>query len=198
MRLRILVVERNDLVRLGACALLVRQPWVARCCAAASARQALALARRLEPHVAVVALELGPDAGTVVARELRAVWPATRVLLLADGAPRALAPAVRAAGAVGVLSPAAESAALAEAVRRAWLGRAVSAPVAPPEARVLSRREREILAHIAAGATNREIAVLLDLSPHTVKQHASAAFRKLAARNRADAVRRGQRLGLIA
>ena len=62
----------------------------------------------------------------------------------------------------------------------------------------LSEREREVLALIATGATNREIAAHLYLSPHTVKEHTSAIYRKLDVRNRAEAVKRAQRLGLIA
>ena len=50
---------------------------------------------------------------------------------------------------------------------------------------------------IAAGSTNREIAERLYLSPHTVKEHTSALYRKLQARNRAEAVQRAQRIGLL-
>jgi DNA-binding NarL/FixJ family response regulator len=50
---------------------------------------------------------------------------------------------------------------------------------------------------LARGATNRQIAVELGLSPRTVKQYAHAAYWKLGARNRAGAVLRAQRLGLI-
>ena len=49
---------------------------------------------------------------------------------------------------------------------------------------------------IARGATNREIAAALHLSPHTIHEHTSSLYRKLGARNRADAVQRAQRLGL--
>ena len=65
---------------------------------------------------------------------------------------------------------------------------------APP----LSQREREVLDLIAGGSTNREIAAALHLSPHTIKEHTSALYRKLGARNRAEAVQRAQRLGLSA
>ncbi len=61
----------------------------------------------------------------------------------------------------------------------------------------LSARERQIIGLIAAGATNAEIGDRLSLSPNTIKQHASALYRKLGARNRPEAVRRAQRLGLI-
>lgn len=62
----------------------------------------------------------------------------------------------------------------------------------------LSARERQILDLIASGATNPEIAATLKLSANTVKEHASGLYRKLGARNRVDAVQRGQRLGLLA
>jgi ATP/maltotriose-dependent transcriptional regulator MalT len=61
----------------------------------------------------------------------------------------------------------------------------------------LTEREREVLDLIGSGATNREIADKLYLSPHTVKEHTSSLYRKLSVRNRAEAVQKAQRLGLI-
>jgi DNA-binding NarL/FixJ family response regulator len=55
-----------------------------------------------------------------------------------------------------------------------------------------------VLHAFAAGATNPAIALELGLSPNTVKQHASSIFRKLGVRNRAEAVRRADELGLLA
>ena len=49
---------------------------------------------------------------------------------------------------------------------------------------------------IAPGSTNREIAAALHLSPHTVNEHTSGLYRKLGARNRAEAVQRAHRAGL--
>lgn len=69
----------------------------------------------------------------------------------------------------------------------------VVAPAGPG----LSDREMEVLQLIATGATNREIAAELNLSPHTVKEHTSTVYRKLEVRNRAEAVQRAQRLGLL-
>jgi two-component system response regulator DesR len=62
---------------------------------------------------------------------------------------------------------------------------------------VLTEREQEVLALVAEGSTNREIAMSLHLSPHTVKEYTSALYRKLDARNRAEAVQRAQRLGVL-
>jgi two-component system response regulator DesR len=76
-------------------------------------------------------------------------------------------------------------------------GRTRFPPKASQPAPPLTEREREVLDLIAAGSTNREIAQRLYLSPHTVKEHTSAVYRKLGARNRADAVQRAQRVGLL-
>lgn len=212
MRLRVLVVDDHEVIRAGVRSLLARQPWVERCVPAHGGDDAAALARRFEPHVALVGIGSGaePRAEAVVeiVQRVRAAWPATRIVLLVpDGI--VVSAVVAAARAVGVVSQAVDGAALAASVRRAALGDAPRAPSAgagvhasadraPIPPRVLSAREREVLRLIAGGATNREIAAALQLSPHTVKQHASTTFRKLRARNRADAVRRGQQLGLLA
>ena len=54
-----------------------------------------------------------------------------------------------------------------------------------------------MLSLIATGSTNKEIAVHLHLSPHTVKEHTSAIYRKLGVRNRAEATRQAQRLKIL-
>jgi ATP/maltotriose-dependent transcriptional regulator MalT len=61
----------------------------------------------------------------------------------------------------------------------------------------LSTRERQVLELIAAGATNPEIAVALHLSRHTVKEHTSSLYRRLGVRNRMEAVRQAERMGLV-
>jgi DNA-binding NarL/FixJ family response regulator len=68
----------------------------------------------------------------------------------------------------------------------------------PAAADPVSPRERDVLSAFATGATNPAIARELGLSPNTVKQHASSIFRKLGVRNRAEAVRRADELGLLA
>ncbi len=61
----------------------------------------------------------------------------------------------------------------------------------------LSEREREILQHIGRGLSNKAVAQALDIMPETVKSHVKHIFAKLAAKNRAQAVSRGEGLGLI-
>ena len=83
------------------------------------------------------------------------------------------------------------------AVRMVGLGMTVFKPHEAPSGPPLTEREREVLEAVASGATNREIAERLFLSPHTVKEHTSSLYRKLGARNRAEAVQKAQRIGLI-
>jgi DNA-binding NarL/FixJ family response regulator len=194
---KVLVVDDHDVVQWGFRVLLGGQPWVERCLAARSGAEALEMTRRYSPHVALVDLFLAGESGADVCAAIRAESPSTRVLLI-SGAGRMSPAAARAAGASGFITKDLEASEVARKVRMVGQGMTVFPPkVSQPEP-LLSEREREVLALIAAGSTNREIAERLYLSPHTVKEHTSALYRKLGARNRADAVQRAQRVGLIA
>ena len=81
-------------------------------------------------------------------------------------------------------------------MRMVGRGMTVYARQADGPATPLSPREREVLELIGAGATNREIAERLFLSPHTIKDHTTALYRKLGVRNRAEATRKAEQLGL--
>jgi DNA-binding NarL/FixJ family response regulator len=196
-RLRVLVVDDHDVVQWGLRLLLTEQPWVERCLTARTGPQGLELAMRYQPHVALVDLFLAEGSGAELCKELRERSPATRVLLI-SGAGRISPTAARAAGAAGFVSKDRDAEDVAKAVRLVGMGGTVFTPVADQPAALLSDRERQVLGLIAAGATNREIAGRLYLSAYTVKEHTSALYRKLEVRNRAEAVQRAQRLGLIA
>jgi two-component system response regulator DesR len=194
-RLRVLVVDDHDVVHWGLRSLLGAQPWVERCLAAHDEAEALALARRYVPHVALIDLFVGSESGAEICERLQKVSPTTKVLLI-SGAGRISAAAARAAGAAGFVPKDWAAADVANAVRMVALGMSVFEPGADEPPAGLSSREREVLGLIATGATNGEIAAQLFLSPHTVKEHTSALYRKLGVRNRAEAVQRAQRLGL--
>jgi two-component system response regulator DesR len=195
-RIRVLVVDDHDVVQWGFRLLLERQPWVERCLAAHDAEEALRLAREAKPEVALVDLFLGPHSGAEICDELRRASSQTKILLI-SGAGRISPAAARAAGASGFVSKDWGAPDVLRAIRMVGLGMDVFEPEPEPVRVPLSEREREVVSLIAAGSTNREIAERLFLSPHTVKEYTSGVYRKLGVRNRAEAVKRAQSLGLI-
>ncbi len=196
-KLRVLIVDDHDVVHWGFRLMLGNQPWVERCVSARSGAEAYALAARYKPHVALVDLFIGEESGPDICAQLRERAPDMNVLLI-SGAGRISPGAAKAAGAFGFIPKDWGAADIARAVRMVGLGMTVFQPQVEIDAPPLSQREREVLDLIADGSTNREIAAALHLSPHTIKEHTSALYRKLGARNRAEAVQRAQRLGLSA
>jgi DNA-binding NarL/FixJ family response regulator len=195
-RLRVIVVDDHDVVQWGFRLLLTQQPWVERVLAARSSADALALTRRYEPHVALVDLFVGGESGPEICERLRRTAPPPRVLLI-SGAGRISQATARAAGASGFVPKDWPATEIVAAVRAVGNGESVFAAEQPLQGPPLSPREREVLEHIAGGETNREIAHELHLSPHTVKEHTSSLYQKLGVRNRAEAARRAQELGLV-
>ncbi len=191
-----LIVDDHEVVHWGFRMMLGEQPWIERCLSARTSEEALALAARYEPDVALVDLFMGEESGAEICERLRARSPKTSVLLI-SGAGRILPNAAKAAGAAGFVSKDWPAADIAAAVRMVGLGMSVFRPHESPHGPPLTDREQEVLDLIARGSTNREIAGDLFLSPHTVKEHTSSLYRKLGARNRAEAVQKAQRLGLI-
>jgi DNA-binding NarL/FixJ family response regulator len=194
-QLRVLVVDDHDVVHWGFRLMLGQMPWVERCLSARTGAEAVAVCRRYQPHVALVDLFLGGESGPEICERLRAETPAPRVLLM-SGAGGISPRAARGAGAAGFISKDWPATEIAKMVRLVGDGMEVFREARNPAVPSLTARESEILGLIAGGATNREIAGTLYLSPHTVKEHTSTLYRKLGARNRADAVQRAQRLGL--
>ena len=179
--LRVLVVDDHDVVHWGFRLLLTEQPWVERCLSARERRGGARRWRaRYEPHVALVDLFLGEESGAELCEAIRRESPHTRVLLI-SGAGWISPQAAQAAGASGFVL---EGLAGARRGRRpcAWSGAGHdglrAAPEPPPTP--LSEREREVLD--ADGVRRDEQArspSALFLSPHTVKEHTSALYRKL-------------------
>ena len=195
-KLRVLIVDDHDVVHWGFRLMLSNEPWVERCLSARTGEEAYALAERYKPDVALVDLFIGEESGPEICQQLRERSPDTKVLMI-SGAGRISPGAAKAAGAAGFIPKDWGAHDIARAVRMVGVGMTVFQPQSDGEAALLSPREREVLDLIAAGSTNREIAQRLYLSPHTVKEHTSALYRKLQARNRAEAVQRAHRAGLI-
>lgn len=194
-QLSVLVVDDHDVVHWGFKLLLSKQPWVGSCASATGAADALAHLRSNRVDVALVDLFLGSESGAELCEEIRRISPGTGVLLI-SGAGSISPTAAKAAGAAGFVSKDWRAADITMAVRMVARGMTVFEPTGDAAGPALSKREREVLELIAAGATNREIAARLFLSPHTVKEYTSSLYRKLEVRNRAEAAGKAEQLGL--
>lgn len=195
-QLRVLVVDDDELIQAGFRAVLTQQAWVGQCYGAGSLDSAVAAARRWQPSIALVELSVGGQPGLDVCRALSVAHPHLRVLLMSrvGRISRAVA---RANGGHGFISKSIGAAGVAEAVRLVSQGRSVFPREEAEEAERLSKRELDVLEYLVQGLSNPEVAQVLHLSRHTVKQHTCAVYRKLSVRNRAEAAAKARHLGLV-
>jgi two-component system response regulator DesR len=198
MSLRVLVVDDHDVVHWGLRIMLERLEWVQQAWSARSGAEALGIASDNEIDLALVDLFVGAESGAEICERLHVVRPGLKVLLI-SGAGSISSRAAASCGASGFVTKDRRGADLVRAVRMVAMGLSVfeqDDPVVGPHPE-LSDRERQVLGLLASGATNREIADRLHLSPHTVKEYASALYRKLEVRGRIQAAKRAEQLGLI-
>jgi DNA-binding NarL/FixJ family response regulator len=196
----VLVADDHPVVRQGLAVLLEVQDDMVLVGEAADGPEAVRLATELTPDVLLLDLKLpGPDGMSVLA-DLRARSVPTRVIVLTSTArPSGPADALR-AGAAGFLYKDVDPDALVRAIRSVHDGQTVLAPEAaglvaagPGRAggaggiAALTGREREVLALLADGCSNREIARKLQVAEKTVKTHVSAVLAKLGVADRTQA-----------
>jgi DNA-binding NarL/FixJ family response regulator len=191
--IRPLVVDNHEATRLGTALVLRRESWVARCLLAADIQEALAITRRHRPEVAVLDISnAGPFIPSATA-QLRDAHPGIAIVLTSRC--RVSAPEPATLGARAFLPSGSSAREIAAAVRAAVLSVEYRpAPAADEPLAQLTDRERDLLLFISQGATNREIAEHLHLGPDSVKKSASALYRKLGVRNRAEAAQKAAHL----
>lgn len=206
MSVRVVVVEDHPVTRVGIVALLGQDDRITVVGEAADGEGGLEVAAREDPDVVVTDLRLGDGLdGVGLTRALRSGRGAPEVLVLTTyDTDRDIVRAVE-AGASGYLLKDAAPADIVEAVVRAAGGETVLAPALAQRvvARMsrprpeLSAREVEIVAAVAQGLGNREIARTLVISEATVKTHLVHVFTKLDVDSRTAAVARAREEGLI-
>lgn len=195
---RILVCDDHVVVRAGLLALLDSAPGIEVVGEAGTGEEALALAARLAPDVVLMDLQLGAGIdGVETTRRLTAgTGRVPHVLVLTTYDTDADITRAIEAGATGYLLKAERPEELFAAIHAATQGRpALSGPVAGRVMANLRRprpaltgRERDILAQLATGLGNREIARALYISEATVKTHLRRIYDKLGVDTRAGAV----------
>jgi DNA-binding NarL/FixJ family response regulator len=207
---RVLVVDDQRLVREGIASLLDIQPGIAVVGMAATGKEAIERALAIEPDVVLMDVRMPEMDGVDAVAVLRRRAPTCKVVMLTTFDDEEYVVQALRAGAAGYLLKDLPAAKLAEAVRLAHAGvtqldQAAAAHVAAaltthpatPLVDALTSRETEVLRLIAAGATNREIAVRLFLSEGTVKNHISRILGRLGLRDRTQAAIYARDHGLL-
>jgi DNA-binding NarL/FixJ family response regulator len=199
-RIRVLIADDHPVVRQGLQVLLSVQDDIEVVGEAADGGRAVAMAAELDPDVILLDLKLPVMDGIAVLRELRDAGRGARALVLTSAPDRTLVSLAVQAGAAGFLYKDVDPDALVRAIRSVHDGHTLLAPdaagsllrsgAAAPAVQgigALTAREREVLAQIADGRSNREIARLLRVSEKTVKTHVSSVLAKLGVADRTQA-----------
>lgn len=196
--IRVLVVDDHPVVRHGIVSILRWEPDIELVGEAADGLEAVRLILEQRPDVVLLDLRLPGLPGVDVMRQVRAQLPGVRFLVLTTYDTDKYIGTALTAGAQGYLLKDATPDELARAVRSLMEGGAALEPAVaarllermaePANVDELSVRELEVLRLLVAGASNKMLAVQLNLSENTVKSHISHIFGKLQVQNRAEAV----------
>jgi two-component system response regulator DevR len=201
--LRLLVVDDHEVVRQGLVALLDRREHFQVVAEAGTAAEAVEMARKFEPDLVVMDVRLPDGSGIEACREIRAEFPATRVVILTSYPDEEAVLSAIIAGASGYLLKQIRSRDLVSALESVGRGESLLDPAVTEkvldrvrriatgtytdEMAQLTQQEQKILLLVAEGKTNKEIAAEVFLSDKTVKNYVSSILSKLNLERRAQA-----------
>jgi DNA-binding NarL/FixJ family response regulator len=203
--IRLLVVDDHEVVRMGLRTLLSQTPGLAVIGEASTVPEAVEAATRLAPDVVLLDVRLGKESGFDACRRIQALPGDIRVLILTSYADDSIVLEAIQAGADGYLLKEIGAEALLNAIRQVAAGQSILDPSVtkwvlgriktdaepgqgqPRRIDTLSGQERRVLALVAEGRTNKEIARELGLSDKTVKNYFSNILDKLQLTRRSQA-----------
>ena len=210
--IRVLLVDDHAVVREGLRNFLALQDGLEIVGEAGDGAEAIEQAQRLEPDVILMDLVMPGLDGISAMRQLRVRSPGSRVIVLTSFLEdERILPAIQ-AGAAGYLLKNVEPSELARAIHAAHAGEAIIDPTAAArlvhaisderrprieEPERLTRRERDVLALIARGQSNKRIALELGISEKTVKTHVGHLLAKLGVADRTQAALMAVEEGLV-
>jgi DNA-binding NarL/FixJ family response regulator len=214
-QITLLLVDDHEVVRVGLRTLFGRNTKIQVVGEAGTAASAVEEAERLKPDVVLMDLRLPDESGVAACREIRTTCADTRVLFLTSYSDQDAVLATIFAGASGYLLKEIGGEALIQAIESVAAGQSILDPAVTrtvlesmkaisdqddlasdlhkdkdkdkDKRESLSPQERRVLALVAEGKTNKEIAAALDLSDKTVKNYLSNIFQKLQVSHRAQA-----------
>ncbi len=196
------IVEDNDTVRQTLSELIESTPSFQCICTCATAKEAMIEIPRAKPQVVLMDIHLPGESGIACTAKLKARLPDLQVIILTVYKDTELIFRALKAGASGYLLKRAQTDEVLRAITEVRSGGAPmtgeiarlvvqsfrSAPASGIESQGVSPREQEILALLAEGITNKEIAVRLGISPETVRTHLGHIYEKLHVQGRTEAV----------
>jgi two-component system response regulator DevR len=201
-KLRILLVDDHEVVRLGLTTLLEDIPGVIVVGEAGSAREAMIACERLDPDLVILDIRLPDQTGVDVCRRITERWPHIRVIMLTSYTNDDLIAEAVLAGASGYVLKQVGNEELLRAIEAVRRGEALLDPQVTQRVlqrmrqterlldasafRDLSKRELEVLHLVSQGKSNREIAQALSVSEKTVRNHVSSVLNKLGLNNRIE------------
>jgi DNA-binding NarL/FixJ family response regulator len=202
MTVRLMIVDDSEVVRVGLAAVLSQDPNLALVGQAATSEDAVRQAIEIEPDLVLLDVRIPEQGGIEAGRQILEALPGTQILFLSAHADDELVRSAILIGAHGYLLKEIDARSLIESIKRVaggeslldpnirsgvleWVMRSVSAET--PAMPSLTPQEQRIVALVAEGKTNKEIAVALDLSPKTVKNYLHNVFEKLGIQRRSQA-----------
>jgi DNA-binding NarL/FixJ family response regulator len=209
--IRLIIADDHTVVRDGIAALLEDEPDLKVIGRASSGQEALALIRACQPDIALLDITMGDMTGLEAARQITAISLTVNIIILTMHQEEAFFFEALRSGAAGYVLKGSPTAELMLAIRAVYDGGVFLPPqlarglvqdyVAhspqPAFDDSLTSREREILALIAQGLSNRDIARRLTLSMNTIKTHRLHIYQKLNLSDRASLVNYALRQGLL-
>ena len=202
-KIRVMLADDHLVVRMGLALMISRQPDMKLVGEAENGEAAISLANALHPDVIIMDLQMPIMDGATATGRIRADDPSAKILILttfgtSDDLRRALD-----VGATGALVKDSAQTELVSAIRECAAGREAISPTIVRQLKCetpkidLSPRQLEMLNYVAKGFNNAEIASMAGIGRDCVKAHLSAAFTRLNAASRSEAVAIAIRLGLL-
>lgn len=197
--IRVLLADDFPIVRSGIRSILEKNPQIEIVGEATNGTEALDLARKLNPHVLILDMELPSINGIDVARQLLETCPEVRILALSGHDDRYYIQEILDLGAYGYLIKDEAQDSIVEAVlgvahgEQGWISRQVSASMAGwlteshSKSEALSEKELTVLKFISDGKTNQAIAYAMGISTKTVEKYIETILRKLGVATRVEA-----------
>ena len=192
-KIKLMLVDDHLVVRMGIASILSFDPDFEVVGQADSGAEALSMVQTLDPDVVIMDLMMPDMDGVEATRQIHAVRPDVRILVLTSFGTSVEVHHAIEAGATGALVKTSTQDEICSAVRQVFNGQRVLSPeikntlkCADDDA-TISEQQKEILRLVANGYSNKEIASILDIGTNCVKYHLKVIFANLGASTRAEA-----------